>query len=217
MRAASPLVVLLVILSWTLPAHAGAQTLITEADGVLDKAAAQPSSDPVDEVHDEIEGVGDTNSGVVEEVLTPPPDVVVTSPPAVVVTSSPAAAPAPPRDIVVASPQQHSAGKRSGPTSKAHKRSPTRRHKDRTGTPTLQAEDTRQPDRNDLRQVASAGNEIHPTEVKGLTLTAVRRSLLAVTGVFLLTWMTAALFLIGLGALSLLSSRPRFASFSMRA
>jgi hypothetical protein len=194
--------IVLLVLSWTLPAHAGAQTPIPEADEVLDEATAQPSSDPVDEVHDEIEGVGDTTSGVVEEVPTPPPDVVV--------TSSPAATPAPPQDIVVDSSQQQSAGKRFGdPTSKAHKRSPTRRHKDRTETPTLQAEDTRQPDTNDLRQVASAGNEIHPTKVQGLTLTASRRTLLAVTGVYLLAWMAAALFLIGLGVLSVLSSRPR--------
>jgi hypothetical protein len=141
--------------------------------------------------------------------VTSAPDVTVSSAPDVVVTSPPAV-PTPRTDAVVRSSPQRSAEKRSGGrTSKAHKRSPARRHRDRTGTPTLQAEDTRQPDKDDLRQVASAGNEIHPTKVQGLALTASRRTLLAVTGVYLLAWMAAALFLIGLGVLSVLSSRPR--------
>ena len=65
--------------------------------------------------------------------------------------------------------------------------------------------------------MAAAGNEIHPTEVKGLTLTVSRQTVLAVTGVYLLTWMAAGLFLIGLGALSLVTSRPHVARLSLRA
>ena len=86
-----------------------------------------------------------------------------------------------------------------------------RRRIDRTGTRSS-------PDqRDDLHRVAAVGNEIHPDEVKGLTITAGRRTLLAVTGLYLLTWIAAALFLIGLGGLCLVSSRPRFARFSLRA
>jgi hypothetical protein len=213
-----------------LPEAAGAQTTIPAVDGALRETDGQQSTDPVSKLRRQVDATGDTASEVVEKVVPPAPDVGVTSAPDVGVTSTPdvvvttpPAVSFPRTDAVVrSSPQrsspQRAAGKRSGGrTSKAHKRSPTRRHGDRRESSTrLDRDSTRQPDKNDLRQVASAGNEIHPTEVKGLTLTALRRTLLAATGVYLLTWMAAALFLIGLGALSLLSSRPRFARFSLR-
>jgi hypothetical protein len=209
MRAVSPLIVLVVVLSWTLPEAAGAKTPIPALDGVV-RETAPTASDPVQKVRDEIEGARDITSSVVERVLTPPPDVVVTTAPTVAST--------PPQDVVDSSPRRSARRRSDAGARKARTRSPTRRHKDRVGSSNRQDRDTRQPDkRDDLYRVAAAGNEIHPTEVKGLTLTAGRRSLLAATGVYLLTWIAAALFLIGLGALSLLSSRPRFARFSLRA
>ena len=153
---------------------------------------------------------------------TPAPDVSVTSAPDVSVASTP---PAPqvvstPRQDTTAdvSLPQRSANRSGGRTQKAHKRSPTRPHREDAGAPTLLARDTRQPDkRRDIYRVAAAGNEIHPTEVKGLTLTVSRQTVLAVTGVYLLMWMASGLFLIGLGALSLVTSRPQFARLSLRA
>jgi hypothetical protein len=206
MRAASPLVVLLVVLSWTLPEPAGAQTRITVGDGVLDKVAPP---DPVAGLRHQVEGVRDTTAGVVEKVLSPAPVTVVAEK---VLRPAPAT-------VVVSSPQRSTGSLRSNQRAPAtRKRSSHRRDKERAGSSNRQDRDTRQPDkRDDIHRVAAVGNDIHPTEVKGLTLTASRRTLLAVTGVYLLTWMAAALFLIGLGALSLLSSRPRFASFSLRA
>ncbi len=210
MGRTGPLIVLLVVLSWMLPEYAGAETPIPAVDRVVRKTVP-PRSDPVADLRREVEAVSNAVSAVVQSVLAPTPDVAVTSAPAVVST--------PRRNAVADSSPQRPSGKHSdGRTQNTQKRSPIRRHKDRAGSSTLLARDTRQPDkRDDIHRVASAGNDIHPTEVKGLTLTASRRTLLAVTGVYLLTWMAAALFLIGLGALSLLSSRPRFASFSLRA
>jgi hypothetical protein len=177
---------------------------------VVRKTAVQPRSDPVDGLRGTIEGARDTGAGVVDRVLAPPPDVAVSPAPKVVVTS--------PQDVVVVSSPRQSARKRSGagsPNTRA--RSSHRRDKERVESSNRQDRDTRQPDkRDDIHRVASAGNEIHPTEVKGLTLTAGRGTVLAVTGVYLLTWIAAALFLIGLGAVSLLSFRPRSPRFSLR-
>jgi hypothetical protein len=210
MRAASPLIVVLVVFSWVLPAHAGAKTPIPAVDRVVRKTVP-PRTDPVSDLRRDVEAVSNTISAVVQRVLAPTPDVAVTSAPAVVST--------PRRNVVADSSPRQSAGKRSGAGSpKARARSSHRPSKDRVGSSNLQARDTRQPDKSkDIHRVAAVGNDIHPTEVQGLTLTAVRRSLLAATGVYLLTWIAAALFLIGLGALSLLSSRPRFGRFSLRA
>jgi hypothetical protein len=203
MRAASPLIVVLVVFSWVLPAHAGAKTPIPAVDRVVRKTVP-PRTDPVSDLRREVEAVSNTISAVVQRALAPTPDVAVTSAPAVVST--------PRRNVVADSSPRQSAGKRSGAGSpKTRARSAHGRNKERDGSSSRQDRDTRQPDkRYDLHEVADAGNEIHPTEVKGLTLTASAGTLLAATGVYLLTWMGAALFLIGLGALSLLSSRSRF-------
>ncbi len=216
MRAGRPLIVVLVVFSWVLPQHAGAQTPIPGVDGVVRKAVP-PRTDSGDDLRREVEAVTTTVSAVVESVLAPAPDSTVTSAPAApqvvpeISTSSQAT-------IADSSPPRLSEKRSGGRTQKAHKRSPTRRHRDRAETSTLLARDTRQPDkRRDIYQVAAAGNEIHPTEVKGLTLTVSRQTVLAVTGVYLLTWMAGGLLLIGLGALSLVSSRPRFARLSLRA
>jgi hypothetical protein len=204
MRAASPLIVVLVVFSWVLPAHAGAKTPIPKVDRVVRKTVP-PRTDPVSDLRRDVEAVSNTISAVVQRVLG--------------VTSAPAVVSTPRRNVVADSSPRQSAGKRSGAGSpKARARSSHRPSKDRVESSNLQARDTRQPDKSkDIHRVAAVGNDIHPTEVQGLTLTAVRRSLLAATGVYLLTWIAAALFLIGLGALSLLSSRPRFARFSLRA
>jgi hypothetical protein len=213
MRAASPLIVVLVVMSWVLPQQAGAKTPIPSVDRVVRKAVA-PRTDPVDDLRREVEAVVNTASAVVERAPAPAPDVSVTSAPA-----APQVVSAPRPDTTTDfSPPQRSEKRSARRTQKAHKRSPTRRHQDRAETPTLLARDTRQPDkRRDIYRVAAAGNEIHPTEVKGLTLTASRQTGLAVTGVYLLTWMAAGLFLIGLGTLSLVTSRPRLARLSLRA
>jgi hypothetical protein len=220
MRAASPLIVVLVVFSWILPAQAGAQT-ISGVDKVVRKTVTT-GTDPVDDLQREVEAVVDTTSDAVEKASAPAPDVSVTSAPDVSVPSTPAAPQvvSTPRQGTTTdfSPPQRSAKRSGARTQKAHERSPTRRHQDGAGTPTLRARDTRQPDkRRDIYQVAAAGNDIHPTEVRGLTLTASRQTALAVTGVYLLTWMAGGLLLIGLGALSLVSSRPRFARLSLRA
>jgi hypothetical protein len=146
-----------------------------------------PRTDPVDDLRRQVEDVVDTASDVVEKAFAPPPDVSVTSAPDVSVPSTPAA----PQVVSTTrqdttadfSPPQRSAKRSGGRAQKAHKRSPTRRHQDRSETSTLQARDTRQPDkRRDIYRVAAAGNEIHPTEVKGLTLIVSRQTALAVTG-----------------------------------
>ena len=213
MRAASPLIVLLVVFSWALPEQAGAQTPIPGVDRVVRKTASHRTG-PVDELRREVEDVVDTASDVVEKAFAPAPDVSVTSTPA-----APQVVSTPRQDTTAnVSLPQRSAKRSGGRTQKAHKRSPTRRHQDDAGTPTLRARDTRQPDkRRDIYRVAAAGNEIHPTEVKGLTLTVSRQTVLAITGVYLLMWMATGLFLIGLGALSLVTSRPRVARLSLRA
>jgi hypothetical protein len=216
MRAASPVIVVLVVMSWVLPQHAGAKTPIPLVDRVVRKAVP-PRTDAANDLRREVEAVVKTTTAVVQSVLAPAPDVAVTSAPA-----APQVVPkvsTPRRDTAADSSPAHRSAKRSGGrTQKAHKRSPTRRHKDRAETPTLQARDTRQPDkRRDIYRVAAAGNEIHPTEVKGLTLTASRQTALAVTGFFLLYWLAGALFIIGLGIVTMLSSRPRPARASLRA
>ena len=48
MRAASRLIVLLVIFSWALPTHAEAQTPIPGVDGV--RKSVTPRTDPVDDL-----------------------------------------------------------------------------------------------------------------------------------------------------------------------
>jgi hypothetical protein len=217
MRAASPLIVVLVVLSWILPAQAGAQTPISGVDKVVRKAVP-PRTDSADDLSREVQAVVKTATAVVQEVFSPAPDVAVTSAPA-----SPQVVPkisTPRRDTAAAdsSPAHRSAKRSGGRAQKAHKRSPTRRHNDRAETSTLQARDTRQPDkRRDIYRVASAGNDIHPTEVKGLTLTASRQTALAVTGFFLLNWQAGALFIIGLGVVTVLTSRPRPARLPLRA
>jgi hypothetical protein len=224
MRAASPVIVVLVVMSWVLPQHAGAQTSISGVERVVRKAVP-PRTDAADDLRQEVEAVTNTVSDAEEKVFAPAPDVSVTSAPDVSVPSTPAApqvVSTSRRDTAAAdsSPAHRSAKRSGGRTQKAHKRSPTRRHKDRAETSTLQARDTRQPDkRRDIYRVAAAGNEIHPTEVKGLTLTASRQTALAVTGFFLLYWLAGALFIIGLGVVTVVSSRPRpgVARLSLRA
>jgi hypothetical protein len=214
MRAASPLIVVLVVFSWILPAQAGAQTPISGVDKVVRKTAVQPRTDPVDDLRREVEDVVNTASAAVENVFAPAPDVSVTSAPA-----APQVVSTPRQDTTADfSPPQRSAKRSGARAQNNHKRSPTQRHQDREGTSTLLARDTRQPDkRRDIYQVAAAGNDIHPTEVKGLTLTVSRQTLLAVTGFFLLYWLAGALFIIGLGVVTVLSSRPRPARLSLRA
>jgi hypothetical protein len=212
MRAVSPLIVVLVVLSWTLPEAAGAQTPIPTVDEVLGETTVPPPSDPVEEVENAVEEVGDTTSGVVEGVLSPPPDVVVTSPARDVVVTSPPAVISTPQDIVIGSSPQRSAGNRSsGGSPKTRAGSPNRRHKDRAGSSARRNKGTRGADKpHDLQKVADAGNEIFPTEVKASTIPARGRAPLGFSGAYLLTWMNAAAFLIGLGALCLWSSRRPF-------
>ena len=213
MRAASPLIVLLVVFSWVLPETAGAKIRIPDVDRVVRKTVP-PRTDSSDDLRREVEAVVNTATAVVQTILAPAPDVAVTSAPA-----APRVISTPRRHTTADFSPAHQSTKRSGGrTQKAHKRSPTRRHKDRAETSTLQARDTRQPDkRRDIYRVAAAGNDIHPTEVKGITLTASRQTALAVTGFFLLYWLAGALFIIGLGVVTRLSSRPRTARLSLRA
>jgi hypothetical protein len=213
MRAASPVIVVLVIFSWVLPQHAGAKTPIPSVDRVVRKAVP-PRTDSAGDLSREVQAVVKTATAVVQRVFSPAPDVSVASTPAAPQVPKVSA---PRRDTAAkaSSPSRRSAKRSGGRTEKAHKRSPTRRHRDRAGTPTLLARDTRQPDkRRDIYRVAAAGNEIHPTEVKGLTLTVSRQTALAVTGFFLLYWLAGALFIIGLGVVTVLSSRPRPARLS---
>jgi hypothetical protein len=220
MRAASPLSSCSSSSRGLCP-EAGAKTPIPSVDRVVRKAVP-PRTDPVDDLRREVEDVVNSSSDVVEKVFAPAPDVSVTWAPDVSVPSTPAA----PQVVSSArqdttadvSPSQGSAKRSGGRTQKAHKRShPASPGRCRDADPAGQGH---APARQEARHLSGRGppatrsirlrSRASPSPSAGKPLSP-SPTCTSSTG-----WPPGS-FLIGLGALSLVTSRPRVARLSLRA